>query len=141
MSLMKYEMITILSKEYFDENGVLIPRFVLKLFQEVASKHATNIGVGYDYMIKNNLYWVLTRLKYDVIKMPTINQKVIVETWPHIKGKIDFDRDIRILNENREELVIATSKWCVIDSTKRMIQRTDNVNYVGEYYNHKIYDI
>ncbi|MBQ9786534.1 MAG: hypothetical protein IJW25_03600, partial [Clostridia bacterium] len=51
----------------------------------------------------------------------------------HIKGRIDFDRDLKITSTDGEVLIIGTSKWCVIDTEKRMLQRTDNVNYVGEY--------
>ena len=64
--------------------------------------------------------------------MPVPNQTVIVQTWPHEKGRIDFDRDFKILSEDGEVLVIGTSKWCVIDTESRTLQRTDNVNYVGE---------
>ena len=71
--------------------------------------------------------------------MPQINQKVVVETWPHEKGRIDFDRDFKISSLTGEVLLIGTSKWCVIDTEKRMLQRTDNVSYQGEYCPDKNY--
>jgi len=91
-------------------------------------------------MIEKNLYWVLSRVKFDIIKMPQINQTVVVETWPHPKGRIDFDRDIKILNEKGELLIIATSKWCVIDAKSRMLQRSDTVNYSKLCCDDKNYD-
>jgi len=140
MQLMKYTTEITLYNSYFDINDRLSAKSILNIFQDVASIHAEEIGVGYNAMLDKNLYWVLSRIKFDIIKMPSINQRIIVETWPHVKGRIDFDRDMRILSEEGEILVIATSKWCVIDTVKRMLQRTDNVNYEGEYCNYVNYE-
>lgn len=132
MKIMKYTIKITLYGSYFDINGRLTAKSILTIFQDIASIHAEEIGVGYSQMLEKNLYWVLSRVKFDILKMPHINQTVIVETWPHAKGKIDFDRDMRILSEGGDALIIATSKWCVIDTVKRMLQRTDEVNYNGE---------
>ena len=133
MALMKYKTKITLYNSYFDINDRLTYKSILNIFQDVASIHAEEIGVGYMEMLNKNLYWVLSRIKIDVLKMPKINQIVIVETWPHEKGKIDFDRDLKILSENGEVLIVGTSKWCVINSTTRALERSDNVNYLGEY--------
>lgn len=133
MKEMKYSTKITLYNSYFDVNDNLGIKSILNIFQDVASIHAEEIGVGYKAMLDKNLYWVLSRIKLDIIKMPNINQTVVVETWPHIKGKIDFDRDMKVLSEEGEVLIIATSKWCVIDTVNRTLQRTENVNYNGEY--------
>lgn len=133
MEKMKYCTKVTLYNSYFDLNDRLTIKSILNIFQDVASIHAEFIGVGYEEMLRKNLYWVLSRIKLDIIRMPKINETVIVETWPHIKGRIDFDRDMKILSETGEVLIIATSKWCVIDTINRTLQRTDNINYIGEY--------
>ena len=130
--IMKHSAKIVLYSSYFDMNDRLSAKSFLNLFQDVAGVNAVEIGVGYEDMLKKNLYWILSRVKFDVFKMPVPNQTVIVETWPHEKGRIDFDRDFKILSEDGEVLVIGTSKWCVIDTETRSLQRTDNVNYVGE---------
>ena len=140
MKIMKYSTKITLYNSYFDINERLTSKSILSIFQDIASIHAEEIGVGYEAMSENNLYWVLSRVKFDIIKMPLINQTVIVETWPHVKGRVDFDRDIRISSETGEVLIIGTSKWCVIDAVSRMLQRTENINYVGEYYEEVNYE-
>lgn len=135
MNEMKYETKIILYNSYFDVNERLTPKSILNIFQDVASHHAEEIGVGFDDLIKLNLYWVLSRIKFDIISMPYINQEVIVQTWPHEKGRIDFDRDIKITSLDGNTLVIGTSKWCVIDTQTRMLQRSTNVNYNGTHLN------
>ncbi len=132
MSVMRYKTEITLYNSYFDANDNLSVKSILSIFQDVASIHAEEIGVGYKTMLEKNLYWVLSRIKIDILKMPQINEQVVVETWPHEKGRIDFDRDLRILSKTGEVLVIGTSKWCVIDVVNRRLQRSDNVNYVGE---------
>jgi len=134
MSLMKYSAKVTLYNSYFDKNDRLSMKSILSIFQDVASIHAEEIGVGYKEMLNKNLYWVLSRIKIDIVKMPEINQTVVVETWPHEKGKVDFDRDLRILSEDGEVLIIGTSKWCVIDTVQRKLQRAENVNYIGDIY-------
>lgn len=133
MALMKYETKITLYNSYFDINERLSIKSILNIFQDVASIHAEEIGVGYMEMLDKNLYWVLSRIKLDIVKMPKINQTVIVETWPHEKGRIDFDRDLKISSEDGEVLIIGTSKWCVINSVTRNLERSDNVNYIGQY--------
>lgn len=133
MELMKYQTKIRLYNSYFDLNNRLTAKSILNIFQDVASIHGEELGVGYIPMLEKNLYWVLSRIKFDILKMPKINEEVIVETWPHVKGRIDFDRDIKILNEDGEVLVIGTTKWCVIDTINRMLQRTDKIEYTGEY--------
>ncbi len=129
--VMKHSARIVLYSSYFDLNDRLSAKSILNLFQDVAGIHAGEIGVGYEDMLAKNLYWILSRVKFDVLKMPLPNQAVIVETWPHEKGRIDFDRDFKISNEEGEVLIVGTSKWCVIDTISRSLQRTDNVNYVG----------
>ncbi len=139
MPIMKYQTKITLYNSYFDYNDRLSAKSILNIFQDVASHHAEFIGVGYKTMLDKNLFWVLSRIKLDILKMPQINQTITVETWPHPKGKIDFDRDFLITAENGERLVVGTSKWCVIDTVKRALQRTDNVNYIGECIEEKNY--
>lgn len=136
---MKYKTQITLYNSYFDKNDRLTPKSILEIFQDVASIHAEDIGVGYKTMLDKNLYWILSRVKFDILKMPQPNQTVLVETWPHIKGRIDFDRDMKITSQSGEVLIIATSKWCVIDTVNRTLQRTENVNYNEECLPEKNY--
>jgi len=140
MAIMKYETKIKLYNSYFDMNDKISAKAVLNIFQDVASSHAEGIGVGFEKMLKKNLYWVLSRIKFDIIKQPNVNQVVIVETWPHEKGRIDFDRDMRISSEDGEILIKATSKWCLIDTKTRTLQRTEGVDYEGEVYPQINYD-
>lgn len=131
MKVLEYEMKVKLYNSYFDVNDHITPKAVLNIFQDVAATHAELINIGYEDLLKNNLYWVLSRVKYDIIKMPKPDEEVIIKTWPHEKGKIDFDRDMLVTSLNGELLIKGTTKWCVIDVSTRMLQRTTNIIYNG----------
>ncbi len=131
MNIMKCSTNITLYNSYFDINDHLTPKSILGLFQDVASIHAEKIGVGYKDMLTKNLYWVLSRVKYDIVKMPQVNQTVVVSTWPQPKGRIDFDREFLVTDQDGEVLIKGTSKWCVINTSTRSLQRTDDVNYIG----------
>jgi len=140
MDLMKYSTKITLFSSYFDLNQNLNTKSILAIFQDVASIHAEEIGVGFEQMFSQNLYWVLSRIKFDILKMPALNQTVVVETWPHPNGRVDFDRDIKISSESGETLIVGTTKWCVIDTISRRLQRANNVVFNGEFINEKLYE-
>ena len=135
MSTMKYSARITLYNSYFDLNNRLTAKSILNIFQDIASIHAEEIGVGYLAMLEKNMYWVLSRIKFDIIKMPEINQTVIAETWPHEKGRVDYDRDYLIESLDGKPLVKASSKWCVINFKTRRIALGGGVEYPeGEYF-------
>ena len=129
MSLSVYKTKIQLFNSYFDCNDKIKPSAIFNIFQDVACFHGEQIGVGFESMLNKNLYWVLSRVKYDILIQPKIDQIVTVETWPCEKGKVDFDRDFLVKNLNGEVMIMGTSKWCVISSVTRSLARTDDVNY------------
>ena len=118
---------------------VLRPSGILDCFQTVAGIHATVLGLGLRRLLENNHAWVLVRTKYDVYKQIPKESQVIVETWPHVKGAFDYDRDYRILDLDRNVLVKATSKWVIIDTNERKILRSP-YDYSCECSDEKTYD-
>lgn len=118
---------------------VLRPSGILDCFQTVAGIHATVLGLGLRRLLENNHAWVLVRTKYDVYKQIPKESQVIVETWPHVKGVFDYDRDYRILDLDRNVLVKATSKWVIIDTNERKILRSP-YDYSCECSDEKTYD-
>ena len=103
----------------FDKFNHIKPSAVLDLFQDAAGQHAIEIGVSFDEMIKRSYLWVLTKIKFNIIKEPTSYQKVIVKTWPLPPNRLSYRREYAIVNENNELIIAGSSEWVVIDSEKR----------------------
>ena len=117
---------------------VLKPSGILDCFQTVAGIHATVLGIGLKKLLKDNLAWVLMRVKYDVIKQIPKESKVIVKTWPLAVGVVDYDRDYLILDEDGNVFVKGSSKWVIIDFKDRRILRAP-YNYPCECLDNRNY--
>lgn len=123
----------------FDCFDKIKPSVILDFFQDVAGEHADILSVGFNDLIKKDLIWVLVRTKYEIIKEPTLYSKIKVRTWPRPKGRIDFDRDYLILDENNNVLIKGTSKWVIVNYKTRRLSLTKDIDFNIEFYQEKNY--
>ena len=78
----------------FDKNDQIKPFAVADLMQSVADEHAGILKVGYNDLLAKDLAWVLLRNRLDFLSPIEFGTKeIIVKTWPHVKGRVDYDRD------------------------------------------------
>ena len=119
----------------FDIKDKVLMSTILDLFQIVASKHASNLGIGYNDLIKDNKIWVIVRTKVEVYEQPKIESKVTVRTYPLPLGKIDANRCYEIYDETGKLLVRGISKWVNVDVNSRRVIRLNGISYgEGELY-------
>lgn len=109
-------------------NGILNPYAVFKKFTDIATNHAEALGVGYNQMLAQNLFWVVMRVKYQQLADILPNQTYTLQTYPQSKNMLEFDRDFLVLNTNGNAMLIGTSKWCVIDTKTRRLARMQYVD-------------
>ncbi len=138
--MLYYEKKLSLRVSDYDLRDRLAPSAVLDLFQFVATEHAERIGIGYKAMLEKNLFWVLVRCRYDVVKNPEYCSEITVKTWPREEGRIDYDRDYEITDEKGDLLVYGSSKWCVVNAATRRIAVNGEVRYSDrEFYGKAVY--
>lgn len=121
-----YEDVITLRTGDFDRYLRITPAAVLDLFQEVAGAHAQELGIGFDASLKKGLLWVLTKVRFEVVKQPEIHTKVKVVTWPLAPSKITLRRDYEIYSLEGELLIKGASEWVFIDSKTRKIMPATN---------------
>mgnify|MGYP000412476922 FL=1 len=91
-------------------------------FQDTASEAVQKLGAGVETLAeKYSAAWVLTRIRVEFERIPEINEKVTVDTWPHPPGKIELDRDFKVRDANGDVIIRAASKWVIIDIRTREI--------------------
>lgn len=117
----------------------IYPHTILDLFQEVASKHAEILNMGFESLKGKGLIWVLLRTKFEIIKDPPLHSNVEVMTWPKEKGKVDFDREYLILDEKGNTLVKGISKWVIVNFNTRKISLSRDISYDCEIYKKENY--
>ena len=116
------------SYSHRDANNHVLPSSILESFQDIGSSHADLLGVGYKDLLKNNYIWVVNKIRYKIIKdIPY--EPITLETWPHKKGILDFNRDFKAYDSNNNICILVTSKWCILDMNTRKLVRARNINY------------
>ena len=98
---------------------------VANLFQEVSWQHADSHSLGYEGMKARHLFWVLNRLKINILQMPLWQEEVTVETW--ITEMIPFaHRQYRIADAFNKTYITGASLWIPLDiDTRRPRRITD----------------
>ena len=98
-------------------------------FQEAAYQHASVLNLGYQDLIKDNLFWVLARLKVNFVRLPEWNEKVKIKTWPKAAHRLFAYRDFQIFDEQQKNIIQATSSWLVVNvDTKRPVRINRNLD-------------
>jgi acyl-ACP thioesterase len=99
------------------------PSALMQFFQEVASNHAASLGVGYDPLIEKGLFWALSRLKVEIIRMPSWGETIFFETWPCGTEGLFFRRDFIIYDSDQQEIVRGVSAWLLVSVSNLRPQR------------------
>lgn len=101
------------------------PRMIARLpvlcrfMQEAAYFHAEHLGVGYSHLSPKNMAWVLARMRIEIERLPKWGETVTLRTWPSGRDRLFYYRDFEITDEEGKILLLASTAWFVIDSSKR----------------------
>lgn len=90
------------------------------LFQDAASQHAEELGVGFAAMSARKAFWITVRTRVHFYRRPAIMNEVEVSTWPAVPGNTRCDRSYSI-TQNGETLVEGRTEWCVVDTEKNAV--------------------
>lgn len=93
--------------------------------QDIASEHAVKLGYGREDLIKQNHFWVLSRIYAVITEMPAWEDTLTIKTWPRGIDKLFAIRDYTVRFSDGRPAAAATSSWLIIDQTTRKIQRPE----------------
>jgi acyl-ACP thioesterase len=92
---------------------------IFNFFQETATSHAENLGVGRDAMAQSGQGWLLSRISVQVDRRPRYGETITVRTWPRGPEKLFAMRHFDIRDARDNPVVKAVSCWLIIDMEKR----------------------
>lgn len=98
---------------------------MLDYMQDIASEHAVVLGFGRDDLMKNNQFWVLSRMYAEFFSWPDWEDEIIVRTWPNGTDKLFAMRNYEIVSGSGERISSGTSSWLIVDRVTKKIQRPD----------------
>lgn len=114
---------------------------LLSYLEDAGGIHSNLAGYGFHDIPTVKKSWVLLGWKIDLYKRPTYGDKITIRTWSRGMDRIYAYRDFEILDENREVVGIATSKWVLIDIEKGKITRlSSEVSDKYELENQQVFE-
>lgn len=112
---------------------------ILQYFQDIATVHAEQLGIGYSQMRSKNLIWVLNRVSACIYRQPHSEETIRLETYPRKPNAVDAVRDYYAYDENENMVFTGTSKWCVLDTETRALRRVAPLfNFEAKMYRSEI---
>jgi len=95
--------------------------------QDIAGEHAVKLGFGRDDLLRENHFWVLSRMLANIPLWPEWEETIIVRTWPKGTDKLFALRDFEVCYRDGKHIASASSSWLVVDKTTKRVQRPDNI--------------
>jgi medium-chain acyl-[acyl-carrier-protein] hydrolase len=99
--------------------------------QDIASDHAIKLGFGRDDLMKDNRFWVLSRMYAEISEWPLWGETVIIKTWPNGTDKLFALRYYDVRYPDGRHIASASSSWLILDMTTKKVQRPDSI--LSEY--------
>ena len=106
-------------------NGEISLMSLLRYFQEAAFEHANNLGVGYNVLQEQNIFWVLSSMWLEIENsLPGFDEQITVKTWPRGVNKLYALRDFQLFHKDKQ-VAKATSQWLLVDVKSKRIVRPE----------------
>lgn len=102
-----------------DRFGRVKPSVLLYFMQEVAGAHSNLLSVGRDLLESKHLFWVATRSRLQVTRLPRLGERVTVETWPMPTTRVAYPRSVVAYDAAGCELFRAITLWVLVDDRTR----------------------
>ncbi len=124
-----YEMSFQLQATDVDFRERLKPSAMLSEMQMIADHHASLLGCSQPQIEKDNLCWVIARLRVDMLRYPKYGEEIRLLTWPGQYDRLTFPRFFRYFDSDGNTLINATLKYKLINLLTREFVRPDTVDF------------
>lgn len=108
-----------LSHIHVDRFGYARPSVLLYLVQEAAGEHCALLAVDREHLSRKHLFWVVTRNRVQITRLPRLGETVTVETWPMPTTKVAYPRSVVAYDAKGNELFRSISLWVLMDERTR----------------------
>jgi len=112
---------------HIDLHRKLTIQKLCSFLSDIAGNHTVACGVGWEVMQEQHVFWVLSRLKIEVLSFPVWMDKIKISTWSMGTDGLYAYRNFRVEDENGTLLVKAASMWLMVNTETRRLVRP------GEY--------
>ena len=121
-----YEERFVIGPSSCDAERLLSHHAAFNLLQDVATNHATQLGIGLNDLEKRSLYWLIVRIKMVFEQRPMIGDEVVLRTWPEKPGKLRCNRSFLLLRDG-EILLRVHTEWAVFNAAAGRVEPCANI--------------
>ena len=119
-----YQEIIFVNSNDVDDHYDLKISTIFKYLQQVSTNHAELIGLGKKDTVDKGMFWVITRMKVVIHKMPKMLDTLKVTTHPGDTMLFVFPRFYQIYDQNDELCITASSSWVLLDiNTHKVVMK------------------
>lgn len=102
---------------------------LLSFLENMGGFHSDIAKYGLREIPENNLSWVLLNWKVEIKRRPKYGEELLVKTWVRGFNKFFSYRDFKVYDENNNIVILASSKWSLIDiKAKKIVHLTDEIS-------------
>lgn len=121
------QSITVHSYE-IDFNGRLNIFSLFNFFQEIAWEHAGVLHFGLKDLSKRNLFWVLSRVRVEIERLPQWNEIIKLVTYPRGIDGLFALRDYEVYDANDNRIISGSSSWLILSAQNRRPVRLNDLD-------------
>jgi medium-chain acyl-[acyl-carrier-protein] hydrolase len=108
-------------------DGKLSLYSLFNYMQDIASDHAVKLGFGRDDLMRDNRFWVLSRIFAVINKWPAWGDTIIIKTWTNGTDKLFALRNFEVNHPDGIHIASGTSSWLILDLNTKKVQRPDTI--------------
>ena len=113
--------------------GGLKPSRMLLMAQQIAGEHSTAMGLAYEVLAQQGLFWAVVRNRLQITRIPKEGQTIYMETWPMPTTRTAYPRSTVAYDEEGNELFRTLSLWILMSFQDRgmVLPAKSGVNVEG----------
>lgn len=106
-----------------DMDHLLRVQCICNYMEEAAGNHADALGAGLARLAKDNLAWVLAKMRLELFRRPGPGEALRVDTWPVRLERVQFRRDFILYDAQENILATGVTQWVVMGLASRKLER------------------
>jgi acyl-ACP thioesterase len=131
--MLEYRYDLNITEDDFDEDGTIKLGSLLYFFQEAATEHANEIGIGRDALLEKNVVWILAKMKVRILNELEVGDGYYVMTYPRAVKSRFCPRDYYLYDKEDQLVVIGSAIWSLMDWTTRKVVRATELDFGGSF--------
>jgi len=127
-----YEQLFNIKSFDIDFNHDLKLSTLFSYMQNVAEEHAGLLGAGYDRLVRDGMFWILSRIKLYIKRIPKWKETIKLETWAKGVDRLFALRDFLVFDSDNNIIISVTQNWLLL-SVKNL--RPLKIESIGDFLN------